>query len=161
MDHYLQPPGRERMFWSFKLFWTRFLTFHLHLFHRQTTQAPWFVVDNTASQHCHFHCLSGLKTLQSARLDLVMQEHHNWDIFKKIWQNIYPGIKTGHAIFFWYDAQHSVASDTRFVSERMSLNGTLNCLQDMLREHSERWNMLTVSEEARSGFSTRADVTDP
>lgn len=104
MDHYLQPPGWERMFWSFKLFWTQFLTFPMYLFHMQTTQMPWFVVDNTVSQHCHSHRLSGLKTLQSARLDLVMQEHHNWDIFKKIWQNkwqnIYPRIKRDMQYFF-------------------------------------------------------------
>lgn len=158
MDQYLRPPGWERTFWSFKLFWTRFLTFHLYLFHRQTTQTPWFVVYNTVSQHCHSHCLSGLK-IWSARLDLVMQEHHNWDIFKRMWESdkTFTRAQNGTCnIFFWYGAQHSVDSDTRCVSVRMSLDGTLNCLQDMLREHSERWNMLTVSEEAHSGFSTRA-----
>lgn len=106
MDHYLQPPGWERMFWSFKLFRTRFLTFHLYLFHRHTTQTPWFVVDNTVSQHCHSHCISGLKTLQSARLDLVTQEHHNWDIFRKTrqnkWQNICPRRKWNMQFFVFF-----------------------------------------------------------
>lgn len=105
MDHYLQPPGWERMFWSFKLFRTRFLTFPLYLFHRHTTQTPWFVVDNTVSQHCHSHCISGLKTLQSACLDLVMQEHHKWDIFRRTWQNkwqnIYPRRKWNMQYFFF------------------------------------------------------------
>lgn len=81
MDHYLQPPGWERMLSSLKSFWTGVLTFHLNLFCKQTAKTTGFVADNC--QPTLSHCLSGFKTLPTASLHVVMQEYHSLGIFNK------------------------------------------------------------------------------